>query len=161
MKAAAERALRGRPTLRLVTPAVALDWPACRVDAACRQTSASELDAASDADGEETRLGLHAELAALGDTLLVRLVLFDVRSGAPRQTAQEVVHRAGPEASDRAFQTALALLLPPPAAPKRRAWYAEPWFWGGAAVVLGVGSVAVWALTRDSSRPPDAIIVPP
>ncbi|MFO0615696.1 MAG: hypothetical protein U0414_24085 [Polyangiaceae bacterium] len=133
----------------------------CEEDAGCIEALARDAGA--------TRL-LWTELAALGDTVLVRARLTDLRSSTEEQTLQEVLHdvdavvlrtgldRVGARVG-KPFAPAPAPLLPP----RERPVVEEPGLWVG----LGLGTAAaitavVLGVTLGAAaESPDLVVTPP
>ncbi len=143
--------LRGRPG---VEPLPGAGPPlACLQDAACLRGRHSP---------QRQRL-IALRVGRLGQTVLLRLTLFDLRRGARQGSWQETLVRPD-EASARA---ALARMVTgvAPAAPPPPPWYRRWWVWTTAgAVVAGVVVTSVLLATRGEQREaggPDVVITPP
>jgi hypothetical protein len=112
------------------------------------------------------------KLAELGDTVVVRLTLLDVRAGTQEQASQRVVQGARAPAVDAAIR-GLARDAARPFAPPERSeprespeWYEQWYTWAGAAAAVAVGAGAVILGTAggdegETGRSPDVTVRPP
>lgn len=104
-------------------------------------------------------------LAQLGDTVVVRIALVDVRGGTQEQVRQEVVRDATAARVSAAIERVgreLARPFAPSREPQRGAWYTSWPFWTGVAVLAAAGATAtILVVTQDNGRQPDGTITPP
>ncbi len=115
---------------------------------------------------ERAEKAVVTRLAELGDTVLVRVSLVDVRAGTQEQVRQEVVRGASAARVAAAIER-LGGDLARPFAPARDesggAWYSSWAFWTVAGLlVAAAGTTAtVLVVTQDGGRQPDGTITPP
>lgn len=124
----------------------------CVREASCLQRAARRLDA--------PRL-VQLSVAGLGGTYVLRLTLYDGRSGTRRGSWQEVLSTLAPERVSRALDRMIAGfdVLPRDRAPP---WYRRWWVWTTVAGVVAAGTLtAVLLTTRSGGVPYDEIITPP
>lgn len=105
-------------------------------------------------------------LAALGETVLVRGTLVDIRSGTQDESRQVVVNSAsGPriDAAMRELGRAFAKpYAPPPVVPKKQTpAYETWWFWTTLGASLAVTGAVVTGVVVATQPQPDVVINPP
>ena len=107
--------------------------------------------------GADLLVGLRA--GGLGGTFVLRLAVFDGRSGTRVGSWQEVLHSLDREALVAALDRMTAGFAPrPDPAPP---WYARWWVWTAAGVVIAGTVTAVLLTTRDSDERPPVVITSP
>lgn len=106
-----------------------------------------------------------SSMAALGETVLARVSVVDVRAGTREETRQRVVRgvRGVSAARVRAALRELGELVVAPYAPARETpWYEEAWVWGVAgAVVVGAAVAIGLGLGLSSPEGPNVVVTPP
>jgi hypothetical protein len=103
---------------------------------------------------------LALRVGSLGETVILRLTVFDVVRGVRQGTWQEVLRQTDDRTLDDALERMVRGFLPPPAAaPTRPSWYSRWWVWTIAGAVVA-GSVTAAALATRSSGP-ETVLVPP
>lgn len=107
-------------------------------------------------------------LAELGETVILRLSLTDIDSGARSETRQEVLSNVTNETvieRIRAFAAEFqARYFPDNGEDRVGPWYRRWWFWtivGGVAVGSSVGIGLGLGLRDDPGQTPDVVITPP
>ena len=102
-------------------------------------------------------------LAGLGNTVMVRVRLVEVASGAAETARQSVIQNATAARVDSALRAIGRELAPAPerqvAEPRR--WYESWWLWTLVGVAAVGGAVAVVIATRPESQGPEFVITPP
>lgn len=158
---ASRATLRGMRGLRVIDAAVTAravrgeGLPGCGDDIACvrRVGQRARSDKA-----------LVIKLAELGDTVLVRLDLFDVKRGEQQRTLQRVVRHASAARVAQAIEELTAEAARPFAQPEpeRKAWYEQWYTWlGVGAFVVTTTVVGVVAARAQESSKPDLVVTPP
>lgn len=102
-------------------------------------------------------------MAALGDTVLVRVSVLDVDRGTRDETRQRVVSNAV-ERRVREALSALGRQIAEPFAPERSEgeWYEQWWVWALAGTLLaGAAAAAVVGVAVSEQQGPDVVITPP
>lgn len=102
---------------------------------------------------------LRLRVGRLGDTVVVRLKVFDVQRGAYQGSWQEVLRQQTDEALTSALKRMIISFAPLPPAP--RPWYSRWWIWAAAGTVVAGGVTAALLATQDSEREPDWTIILP
>lgn len=159
---AAVEGLRQTPGVRaerVRVPVRQHDDSACHDDIACMRAASRKAKAAR---------VLVTKLAGLGDTVLVRMSLFDVSGGTNEQTRQSVV-RTSDDASIRAAVRTLAHEMGKPFGkprspePPEESWYEQWWVWAGAGAIVSAGVAVPLMMREDPAQDPnpDVIITPP
>jgi hypothetical protein len=124
----------------------------CARRAACLQRLGEKLDGP---------MLLQLAIAGLGSTYVLRLTLFDSRSGARAGSWQEVLDDLNPQRVSKAFDRMIAGFAPRSAL-ERKPWYAKWWLWTAVAGAVAAGTVtAVLLATGNDTPPADVIITPP
>jgi hypothetical protein len=101
-------------------------------------------------------------LAGLGATVMIRVRLVEVESGAEETSRQAVVQDASAERVDGAiFEIGQALAPAPPSHAPEPRWYQRWWFWTLVAVAVGGGVAAGVVVSRDDGQGPELVITPP
>jgi len=129
-----------------------------------------DVDCAADAEcvramGEQLSVDRVAalRLAGLGTTVMVRVRLVEVASGAAETARQSVVEDATAARVDAAVQAIGRELAPaadaPEAEPER--WYQNWWVWTLVGVALAGGAAAVIIAAQPDEQNPDFVITPP
>lgn len=105
---------------------------------------------------------LQLAVAALGDTYIVRLTLFDPRSGARTGSWQEVLGTLDRSRLAPALDRMIAGFAPRPLT-EGKSWYARWWVWTAAASVVAAGAAitAVVLTSGNGASPVDVVITPP
>jgi hypothetical protein len=124
---------------------------ACAADLGCLRARAREAGAAR-------VLALRA--GRLGDTVVLRLALYDAERNARVGTWQEVLAAATPATISRALERMIASALPPPPPPAAVRWYTRWWVWTAAGIVVA-GAVTAAVLATRPREHFDIVLVPP
>jgi len=134
---------------------------ACAEDATCAEALARRTGA--------SRL-LSTELAALGDTILLRARLTDLRSSTEEQTLQEVLQDADAAALETGLDRVGARIAkpfappPPPLIPPRDKPLAEEpglWLGLGLGTAAAITAVILGVTLGGSAESPDLVVTPP
>jgi hypothetical protein len=147
--------LKQRRTLILVEPARTSEALSGRT-----QDCAEQMECLS-ALGKQLRADklLRLRVGRLGDTVVVRLKVFDVQRGAYQGSWQEVLRQETDQALAGALERMVTSFAPRPPAP--RPWYSRWWVWTAAGTVVAGAVTAVLLATRDSEPEPDWTIILP
>lgn len=102
-----------------------------------------------------------SSMAALGETVLARVSVIDVRAGTREETRQRVVRGVSASRVRAALHELGELVVAPFAPPRETPWFEEAWVWavGGAVVVGAVVAIALGLGL--SGQGPDVVVTPP
>ena len=108
---------------------------------------------------EVTRLLLFRS-GRLGETLILRLALFNVETSTRQGNWQEVLNSPSPPQVERSLDKLIAAFAPRPLPPPRP-WYRHWWVWTAVTGVVVAGSVTAILLSTQTGPSPGVVITPP
>lgn len=101
-------------------------------------------------------------MAALGETVLARVSVIDVRGGTREETRQRVVRGVNEARVRAALRELGALVVAPFAPPVATPWYEEAWLWAvGGAVVVSAAVAIVLGVALSNGQGHNIVVTPP